>query len=91
MTWVSERSGMASSGMFWMQWTAPAMAAAVRMMTMYLFLAENSMIFSIMFYFSPAAALVIRFRAALRLDSESTRKLADVTTFSPSLNPPRTS
>src|SRR3989338_7325267 len=43
MTWVSERSGMASSGMRRSDQTAPAIAATVNITMRNLFAAENSM------------------------------------------------
>src|SRR6266496_5578267 len=85
MTWVSERSGSASSGMFRIVQAESARTTTTPAMTRYLFSAEKRMI-RLIIYLPPIAA-----REARRRDSESTRKLARVTTCSPAESPPATS
>ena len=87
MTWVSERSGSASRGMWCIDHQAPTSAARVAAMTRYRLVALKRMIALTMAYWPPPRA----WSEARSRDSESTRKVARVTIRSPPASPSRIS
>src|SRR6266404_7156471 len=97
ITCVSLRSGIASRRRFLTHQVAAAIAATTTIITRYLFFALNSMIRSTMAGSqgaagaAGAAVLLNAASADLNRDSESIRKLADVTTSSPASSPDKTS